>query len=268
MSILKIIVQNTQEETNKRKSLVPVASLEKSPLFSRKTVSLSQALSTKQSSGIIAEFKRASPSKGDIHPGAQPQTIVRGYDKAGAAAISVLTDTKFFSGSPEDLKKARSVTSLPLLRKDFITDEYQILEAKALGADAVLLIAAILEPPAIKKLTTLAKELELEILFEIHEIDEIHKIPPSAASIGINNRNLNNFTVNINKALDMIPLLPEGMVKVAESGISDPETVAVLKAHGYQGFLVGETFMKTSDPGTACRNFISDISYRRNLSRL
>jgi len=259
MNFLEKIVAHKQKETELRKAIVPVSELERSPLFLRQTQSLSHALMASGSSGIIAEFKRASPSRGTIHPGASPEKIAQAYENCGASGISVLTETTFFNGSTDDLQKARSVTSLPLLRKDFITDEYQVIETRAIGADVILLIAGVPESKKIKALASLAKELGLEVLFEIHHRDEIRKIPEEADMIGVNNRNLNTFTVDIRKALELAPLLPPNVVKVSESGLSIPETVITLKEAGYQGFLIGETFMKTSDPGKTCRQFIEKI---------
>ena len=259
MNILEKILAHKQKETDHRKTAVPVSVLENSSCFSRRTISLSQALTASGSSGIIAEFKRASPSRGDIHPGASPEVITQAYESGGAAGLSVLTDETFFGGSNEDLQKARSVTSLPVLRKDFIIDEYQVIESCAIGADAILLIAAVLESKKIKALASLAKELGLEVLFEIHHRDEIRKIPAEADMIGVNNRNLATFAVDILQALEIAPLLPLNRVKISESGLSEPEDAIVLKKAGYQGFLVGETFMKTSDPGKTCRQFIEKI---------
>ncbi len=259
MSILEKIIAHKQKETDHRKTAVPVSVLENSRWFSRRTISLSQALTVSGSSGIIAEFKRSSPSRGTIHPGASPEDIAKGYESCEAAGLSVLTDETFFGGSNEDLQKVRSVTSLPVLRKDFTLDAYQVIEARALGADAILLIATVLEPEQIKALASLAKELEMEVLFEIHHRDEIRKIPEEADLIGVNNRNLTTFAVDIRQALEIAPLLPPNAVKISESGLSEPGDVAVLKEAGYQGFLIGETFMKTSDPGKTCRQFIDKI---------
>ncbi len=260
MSILEKIVEHKQKEIEYRKTSVPVSELEKSPYFSRQTFSLAGSLSSSEGPGIIAEFKRSSPTKGVINAGASPGKTARDYEQGGAAGISILTDTTFFGGSIEDLKKARRVTSLPLLRKDFITEEYQVLEARAAGADAILLIAAILEPGKIKTLVSLARELGLEILFEIHDIYEIRKIPEEAELVGVNNRNLKTFTVDIQKAMDMAPLLPPDVIKISESGLGEPADIIALHKAGYRGFLIGEAFMKTKNPGETCKRFIDSLT--------
>ena len=259
MSILKKILQQKEKEVWRRKKEVPYRHLEKRAAFDRTPVSLTERLLTPASSGIIAEFKRSSPSKGVIHEDARVAEIVTGYEVAGAAGISVLTDTPFFRGSDRDLEEARDHTSLPLLRKDFIIDEYQIVEARSLGADVILLIAAVLEKEKIKTFTRLAGELQMEVLFEIHELLELIKMPEAPVLVGVNNRDLRTFEVSLGRSVEAASIIPGDRVKVAESGLQDPESIRFLREHGYRGFLIGETFMKEKDPGEACRDFIEKI---------
>ena len=259
MSLLGKILFEKEKEVWYRKKEVPYRHLEKSHFFSRGTVSLRERLLAPGSSGIIAEFKRLSPSKGVIHEGADVTQIIPGYEAAGAAGISVITDNRFFGGSTRDLEEARDHTALPLLRKDFIIDEYQIVEARAAGADVILLIAAALEQKMIKTLSRLAGELELEVLFEIHDPAELIKLPDMPVLAGVNNRDLKTFEVSLRTAVHAAALIPPEMVKVAESGLQDPRDIHLLRGHGYRGFLIGETFMRESDPGKACKTFIEKI---------
>jgi indole-3-glycerol phosphate synthase len=260
MSILNKILQHKEKEVWHRKKEVPYRHLEKSPFFDRTTISLREnLLSDDNAPGIIAEFKRSSPSKGNIHEGACVEEIIPAYEAAGAAGISVLTDNRFFGGSNGDLEKARDLTALPLLRKDFIIDEYQIVEARALGADVILLIAAALEKKTVTTLTRLALELEMEVLFEIYDLLELVKMPDEKILVGINNRDLKTFEVSLRKAIQAVPFIPPELVKVAESGIREPESIRLLQEHGYRGFLIGEAFMRDADPGRACKIFIEKI---------
>lgn len=207
--------------------------------------------------GIIAEFKRRSPSSSEIHPMADVSVVVPGYEDAGAAACSVLTDTPFFGGSVTDLALARDTSTLPLLRKEFIVDECQIREAAFFGANAVLLIASVLDREDIEEFTDLAHRLDMEVLLEIHGADELSKIIPEADMIGVNNRNLNTFATDISMAADIATKLPESAVKVAESGLRSIDEVMRLRDYGYRGFLIGETFMKAPDPAEALWNFLT-----------
>ena len=218
-------------------------------------LSMSRALLA-DDTGIIAEFKRRSPSKGDIHPMADVAGVVPGYESAGAAACSVLTDTPFFGGSATDLAVARRRVSLPLLRKEFIVDECQIREAAFLGANAVLLIASVLDPGEIGRLAALTHDLGMEVLLEIHGADELTKIIPDADMIGVNNRNLNTFSTDISMSADIASKLPESVVKVAESGLTSMDEIRRLRKEGYRGFLIGETFMRATDPAEALRKFL------------
>ncbi|MFP4291269.1 MAG: indole-3-glycerol phosphate synthase TrpC [Cyclobacteriaceae bacterium] len=268
MNILDKIVARKQEEVAQRKGERAESLLRESSTFSRKTISLSGSLKKKQTNGvpaIIAEFKRKSPSKGVINAKADVRQTTTGYVNAGAAALSVLTDIDFFDGSDENLRMARRYNDCPILRKDFTIDTYQITEAKALGADAVLLIAAILHPEEVQQLAACARELGLEVLLEVHNAEELEKtaldknIAPYINVVGVNNRNLKTFEVSIQTSVALAEMMPRDMVKISESGISDPENIRTLMQHGYEGFLIGETFMKEADPAAACQRFISQI---------
>lgn len=264
MNILDTIVARKREEVAARKQHTSEDALQQAEHFSRPTYSFSQALRNTPP-GIIAEFKRKSPSKGTINAKADVQTTTIGYVQAGAAALSVLTDVDFFGGSDENLRIARAHNQCPILRKDFIIDPYQITEAKAIGADAILLIAAILTPPRVLTLAQHAHSLGLEVLLEVHNQAELEKtalnetIAPFIDVVGVNNRNLKTFEVSIDTSIQLAPLIPREMVKISESGISDPATVRQLMEHGYQGFLMGEHFMKQDDPAGACEEFINSL---------
>lgn len=209
--------------------------------------------------GIIAEFKRRSPSKGDINPNASLEKVVTGYAAAGAAAISVLTDSEYFGGSLDDLHAARRVAGIPLLRKDFIIDPYQICEARLAGADAILLIAAALTPAEVAVLAVLARSLGLEVLLELHGEHELGHVCVDVDVVGINNRDLTTFITDTAVSVRMAGLLPPDKLLISESGISDPATVRELAGHGYKGFLMGENFMKWGDPAGALEEFLSQI---------
>ncbi|MES2389734.1 MAG: indole-3-glycerol phosphate synthase TrpC [Bacteroidota bacterium] len=261
MSILETIVKKKLAEVQERRHSVPVNRLEKSKYFGRKTLSLSNAVSAIGSSGLITEFKRQSPSKGIIHPNADVEFITSWYVKAGAAALSVLTDESFFGGSNSDLLIAREHNRVPVLRKDFTIDEYQVIEAKAIGADAILLIAAILTLEQQIQLAELAHSLGLEVLLEIHSTDEPAAFESACIDlVGINNRNLNNFIVDINTSVALSDHIPGRFVKVSESGLKNPEDVIMLKKHGFKGFLIGENFMQHTNPGEACAAFIQELN--------
>lgn len=259
MSILKEIIDHKSFEVHRAKNAFKVATLEKSPFFDRNTNSISQSLKEK-TTGIIAEFKRKSPSKGDINIGVGIAETTKAYAAAGAAGISVLTDSQFFGGFKEDLQIARENNPFtPLLRKDFIIDEYQIYEAKSWGADFILLISACLTQEEIASLSELAHQLDLEVLLEVHDKEELLSAPMDNIDIvGVNNRNLKNFSENnINASLELFDLIPKDKIKISESCISDPEIVKELKKVGYQGFLIGENFMKTPMPGKSFAEFLA-----------
>lgn len=221
----------------------------------RTPISLRQAL-LDSPTGIIAEFKRRSPSKGEIHPLALVNEVLPAYQDAGAAACSVLTDTVYFGGALTDLMLARSCSSLPLLRKDFIVSRRQIAEARACGADAVLLIAAALEAEEILDFTRYAHSLGLEVLFEIHNARELDKYCPEVDMVGVNNRDLTTFHTDPLLSERVARELPADVVKVAESGLTSMTEVEQLRASGFSGFLIGETFMRHDHPGEALRDFM------------
>lgn len=260
MDILSKIVADKYKEVDLKKSLIPTKQLESSVLFKRETVSLANALRN-STSGIIAEHKRRSPSKDTINQNTNVGQVAKGYEKAGVCGMSVLTDIKYFGGSLEDLILARASVKMPLLRKEFIISEYQILEAKANGADVILLIAAILSKEEIKTYSELAKSLGLEVLLEVHNETELHKsIMPSLDMLGVNNRNLKTFEVSLETSKALSKMIPDGFVKVSESGISSIEAIQDLKQYGYQGFLIGENFMKTENPGKSAAEFIKKLN--------
>ncbi|MBW4891752.1 indole-3-glycerol phosphate synthase TrpC [Mucilaginibacter sp. HMF5004] len=260
MNILDKIVINKKAEVAAAKANVSVKELEASPLFSRDTYSFRNFLLAPERTGIIAEFKRRSPSKGIINDKVQVEDVTTAYAAAGASAISVLTDTDFFMGEKADLLAARAVNQVPLLRKDFMIDEYQLLEAKAWGADIILLIAAILTPAEIKHLSGFAKSLGLNVLLEVHNLEELQRsIAPDLTAIGVNNRNLADFTVSVQTSFDLYEHIPQEFLKISESAISNTETIKQLKAAGFNGFLIGENFMKEEDPGAAIREFVKGL---------
>lgn len=260
MTILDKIVIRKKEEVAAAKTKVSLAELEAMPLFQRTCYNLRESILDPNKTGIIAEYKRASPSKGLINGTSTVEEVVAGYQDAGASAISVLTDHDFFQGSLEDLTAARNVLQIPLLRKEFIVDAYQIAEAKAYGADIILLIAACLEKEEIKSLSEYAKSLGLNVLLEVHNEEELNKsIFPSIDAIGVNNRNLKDFSVSLDHSYDLVNKIPSQYIKVSESGISDPETIKALKKAGFNAFLIGENFMKTQNPTEAIKKFSSSI---------
>lgn len=211
-------------------------------------------------SGIIAEFKRRSPSKGWIKEEGKADLIPPAYQAAGASALSILTDEKFFGGTLKDIRAARPQVQLPILRKDFIIDEYQLYQARIVGADAVLLIAAAMDKEQCKALAIKAHELELEVLLEIHSEQELEYVNENIDMVGVNNRNLGTFHTDVENSFRLAERLPKEMLLVSESGISTPETVKQLRAAGFRGFLIGENFMKTPDPGKALQEFIKELA--------
>ena len=259
MNLLSKIIQHKKEETHLRKAHYPLPYLEAHIHFDAPTLSLKDNILAK--SGIIAEFKRKSPSRGDINKYASVEKITRGYAQTDVSGISVLTDQAFFGGSSQDMRTARKWNHCPLLRKDFIIDEYQVIESKAIGADAVLLIAAVLDAPALKRLVALSHDLGMEVLVELHDLDELKKIPPQADMIGVNSRNLNDFTVDLAHAVKWAARLPQDVIKIAESGISSVSDIEILHNGGYHGYLIGEFFMQATCPITACRRFITDCTH-------
>ncbi len=261
--ILASIIERKTREVKERLELYPVKLLEKSIYFQSRVVSLKKYIRRSDKTGIIAEFKRKSPSKGVIngHASVEPTSI--GYMQAGASALSVLTDSDFFGGSSEDLTTARKYNFCPILRKDFIMDPYQIIEAKSIGADAILLIAAALSPQKLKELARFARvETGMEVVMEVHNKQElIENINEFVDVVGVNNRDLTTFKVNIETSLSIVDDIPAEFTKISESGISNPRTVLQLKKHGFDGFLIGEFFMSHSLPGAACADFIQRLKY-------
>ncbi|SFU62853.1 indole-3-glycerol phosphate synthase [Pustulibacterium marinum] len=259
MNILDKIVADKRKEVALRKSLIPTSQLENSVLFGRETFSLATALKN-SNSGIIAEHKRRSPSKQIINHALNVQDVAQGYETAGVCGMSVLTDGKYFGGSLDDLLLARASSNLPLLRKEFIVDEYQLLEAKAYGADVILLIAAVLTQVEIKQFSEFAKSLGLEVLLEVHNQEELEKsIMPSLDMLGVNNRNLKTFEVSLDISKSLSTQIPDDFVKVSESGISNVSAIKELQPFGYKGFLIGENFMKTDNPGASATEFIQNL---------
>jgi indole-3-glycerol phosphate synthase len=261
MNILSQITLGKYKEVEEKKELVSVKSLENTEFFGRTTVSLKNALEHPGGKhGIIAEFKRKSPSKGIFNDKFEPVEITAGYVQAGATALSILTDGPYFGGSSQDLIDVRRTQNVPILRKDFMVDEYQILEAKAWGADVILLIAAAIDSVLLNRLAKFAKSLGLETLLEIHEIQELEgNLSEYIDIVGVNNRNLKDFTVDIERSIRAVEHIPAHFTRISESGISKPETIRHLKGFGYKGFLMGEAFMQTPSPEYAIRKFVEAL---------
>ena len=260
VNILDEIIAFKKHEVQEKKKLTPVNSLEQSMYFKKATNSLSNCLQRKDKSGIIAEIKRKSPSKGIIHPDVSVAKLSAEYIAAGASALSVLTDENYFGGSNQDLLIARKQIANPILRKEFIIDEYQVVEAKSIGADVILLIVACLDKKTLKSLTGLAHDLDMEVLIEVHDKSEIYDdLFELGDIIGINNRDLETFDVNIETSRILAELIPEGITLISESGLHAPEQLIDLKSHGFNGFLIGENFMRQTNPSKACRNFIEKL---------
>jgi len=260
MNILDKINETKRQEVIKSKQLFPVDNLKASPYFKRKCNSLKAALLAEGASGVIAEFKTKSPSKDVINAEAEVAEVTSGYVAAGVSGLSVLTDEEYFGGSLEDLAKARFANpATPILRKDFMLDPYQVYEAKAHGADVILLIAESLSKELLLELTQLAKEIGLEVLVEVHSAEELEKLNPQVDLVGVNNRNLKTFEVDVQTSVELSTLIPASFVKISESGISSPESIGMLRTVGFKGFLIGENFMKTEDPGKACGEFIKQL---------
>lgn len=258
MNILDKIIAHKQIEVTNDKEKIPVDELMRSEFFNRPTFSLKQFLLDETKTGIIAEFKRRSPSKGIINDTADVAEVTAGYTLHGASCLSVLTDEHFFGGAASDLKKAR-VNNIPILCKDFMIDEYQVIEARAMGADVILLIAACLTPARVKELASFAKHLQMEVLLEIHTEEELQHICAETEIVGVNNRDLKTFTVDISRSVELSKKIPADKIKIAESGISDVETICILRRAGFKGFLIGENFMKQPDPTIAFASFVQQL---------
>lgn len=264
MTILETIIEKKKEEVALAKARTPLISLEETENFHRECYSLKEFLLDPARTGIIAEFKRKSPSKGMLNNIASVDTVTTGYARAGASALSVLTDTTFFDGFNRDIEEARKVNELPILRKDFTIDEFQIIEAKSLGADIILLIAAVLSPERVKTLARIAKDVGLNVLLEVHTREELESsVCDDLDAVGVNNRNLADFSVRVETSLELVSLIPDRFMKISESGISSPDTISMLRNAGFNGFLIGECFMKEEDPGNAMKAFTAELRRQR-----
>lgn len=261
MNILEKITLNKRQEITEAKKQISIDQLIQAPLFGKTKISLKGNLNESSLPGIISEFKRKSPSKGTINDQVQPEEVTRGYAAAGAKGLSVLTDEVFFGGSFSDFSQARQANpAIPMLRKDFMVDEYQLYEAKAFGADVILLIAACLTPSELRFLGEKAHDLGMEVLLEVHDKYELQdNIGDHVDMIGVNNRNLKTFVTSIETSVELAELIPDGFVKISESGLKDAQTIVQLFDHGYKGFLIGETFMKTSNPPEALQNLQNEL---------
>ncbi len=259
-TILDKIIEYKKVEVAKQKEMLPLAKL-MNQLRTREHFSLSKNLNKTGASGIIAEFKRKSPSKGWINQQAKSTLVVPDYENAGASGSSILTDTEFFGGNKTDLIEASEKVNLPILRKDFIVDEYQIIEASKIGADVILLIASCLTPNRVREFARIARELNLEVLLEIHNKQQLEHICENVTLVGVNNRNLHTFTTELETSVELSSLIPGKFTKISESGISSAKDIAYLKSFGFKGFLIGESFMKTDNPGEACKTFIESITH-------
>lgn len=266
-NILDRIIAAKRLEVAASKAATPLEQLQQRTLYNRQPNSLRTALEQSTQHGIIAEFKRKSPSQSDINTAAAPDRISAGYEAAGAAGMSVLTDVDFFGAQndPSDISVVRQTVQLPIIRKDFMIDPYQLHEARAMGADAILLIAACLDAPLLDQLATTAKELGLDVLCEIHDESELKKISPAVDIVGVNNRNLKDFTVSISQSLRISDKIPPHFFKISESGIEDAQSIVRLKQEGFGGFLIGTYFMRQPDPGQALAEFIQQINHIDNI---
>ncbi|MBK8520541.1 MAG: indole-3-glycerol phosphate synthase TrpC [Ferruginibacter sp.] len=258
MNILDTIIECKKGEVARNKKLVSLYELQQQEHFNRQVISLKSFLLDESKTGIIAEFKRRSPSKGIINDKSDVLDVTTAYIKYGASGLSVLTDTEFFGGSADDLLKAR-LNEIPILRKDFIIDEYQLAEARAMGADVILLIAACLTPHRVQELAFFAKSLKLEVLLEIHNEAELQHICDEVDLVGVNNRDLKTFSVDINRSIELSRQIPADKIKIAESGIDNAGTINIFKQAGFKGFLMGEHFMKSEDPGKAFEQFVKKL---------
>lgn len=259
MNILDKIIAQKRLEVAKSKAETSISELERGPFYKNETYSLKQFLLDETRTGIIAEYKRQSPSKGIINDVSSVEEVTQAYAENGASGISVLTDTEFFGGALPDLQKAAIINRVPLLRKDFMIDEYQLHEAKAYGASVILLIAACLSVEEVKTLAAAAKNLSLEVLLEIHNEQELEHICDEVDLVGVNNRNLKTFEVSLEQSVQLSELIPSGKLKISESGIHNVKDILYLKKHGYDGFLIGENFMKQTNPGDAFASFTQEL---------
>ena len=259
MKILDNIISDKKIEIETLSKIVSISDLEKQKDFTKQCKSLKESIK-KSKSGIICEFKRKSPSNEKINYKSNISEVINGYEKAGAVGVSILTNKKYFDGSISDINEVKNNVDIPILRKEFIISEYQIIESKSIGADAILLIASILDKEEIKNYSSLAKSLGLEVLLEIHSIDELNKISNTDVDIiGVNNRNLDTLDIDIENSIEMFEHIPSEFIKISESGISKVDSIIKLIKVGYDGFLIGENFMKTSKPEESAYNFIKKV---------
>lgn len=258
MNILEEIIAYKKTEIALQKEKAPVSLLENMPLFERQTYSLKKNILNSSTNGIIAEYKRKSPSKGIINKHSTVEEVTAAYCNHGASGISILTDNNYFGGSLKDLTGAR-FNNIPILRKEFIIDEYQIVEAKANGADVILLIAACLSINEVEHFSSFAKQLGLEVILEIHDELELNYISTNIDLVGINNRNLKTFIVDLSHSIQLADKIGDSFLKISESGIRSVEDIIFLKGHGFNGFLIGENFMKEENPSTAFVNFSKQL---------
>ena len=259
MKILDKIIHDKKIEIKTLSDIVPVSDLEKQKDFTKKCKSLKESIK-KSKSGIICEFKRKSPSNGNINYTSNISDVIKGYEKAGAVGVSILTNKKYFDGSISDINDVKTSIEIPILRKEFVISEYQIIEAKSIGSDSILLIASILSKEQIKNYSSLAKSLGLEVLLEIHSIDELNKVSKYDIDIiGVNNRNLDTLEIDIKNSIEIFKKIPGEFIKISESGISKVESIVKLNKVGYDGFLIGENFMKSSKPEESAYNFIKQV---------
>lgn len=263
MNTLDKIILEKRKFVSEQKELFPIKLLEKSIFYNSKTVSLKEYILRKDKHGIIAEIKKSSPSEGVLNAHVDIVKTSIGYMQAGASAISVLTDAPFFGGKNDDLTTVRKNNYCPVLRKDFIVHEYQIIEARSIGADAILLMACVLTMEEIKRFSDLARSLGLEVLLEIHSKHECDKISEFNNIIGVNNRNLSSMNINLQNSNDLLPYIKYAEVKVSESGIRTPNDVIMLKQLGFDGFLIGTQFMKSSRPHLAFKQFMDELKTKR-----
>jgi indole-3-glycerol phosphate synthase len=262
MNILDTIIAKKKIEVEGRKKTASISELKNGPFFKNETLSFKEYLLREDKTGIIAEYKRRSPSKGIINGKSTVTEVTTDYAKYGASGISVLTDEEFFGGSLQDLLDA-TINEVPLLRKDFIIDEYQLIESKAYGAEVILLIAACLTPDEVATLAGFAKNIGLNVLLEIHNEEQLAHICHNVDVVGVNNRDLKTFTVDINRSVELSKHIPPDKIKISESGIDNIKSINLLKEHGFDGFLIGEKFMKEKSPGLAFQNFTNELKRKR-----
>lgn len=265
MNLLNEIIARKKRDIMERTQQVPIRDLEASAHFEAPTYSLRDCLRS-GNKNVIAEFKRQAPTSGVLHPNASVTRVVRGYAAAGAAAVSILTDNPFFGAQPDDLQQAAAIKSVPLLRKDFIVDEYQVLEAKAMGADVILLIASILTASEVRSLSQLARSIGLEVLLEIHQQDELEKCVDTIDLIGVNNRNLETFDIDLDHGIRLLSALPDGLPAISESGIHTVSDGVKMLQAGYQALLIGTQFMRTPEPEKSFESFATALSDALSLS--